>query len=593
MKVFGINMSPKATDILNQKLNRISLFNKANEILFEAFGINHFFSNQEEYERFKSAITNPDDIVSDTERLDYGDFQTNIEFAKTVTSFLKEKKGLNPQIVIEPTCGKGNFIIAALSTFKQIEKIIGIEIFMPYIWETKFSIIDFYISHPQEKKPIIELHHFNVFNFKFGRISDKLNKEILILGNPPWVTNSKLSSLESTNLPKKSNFKKHNGLDAITGKGNFDIGEYITLMMFDSFQNSAGHLALLVKNTVIKNILVDQYRIKYKISDIEKLRIDSKKIFNVNVEASLLICKLNSKPEYICNEYNFKDQEKLLREFGWVKNKFVSDINLYHQYQDIDGVCKFEWRQGIKHDLSEIMELDKINRLYVNKKDEEVKLEENMIYGILKSSDLKQIVINKPRKYTIVTQKKVGMDTSYIEQEYQKTFKYLESHKEKFEKRKSSIYKNMPNFSIFGVGDYSFKPYKVAISGLYKTFSFSLILPFNEKPLLLDDTCYFLGFDEIEYAVYTFLLLNSDKTNQFLRAITFPDAKRTFTKEILMRIDLFKLTKSISLSELQNNLENLNNNYNISISLGKWGNYLRKLNPPISFEQMDIFTLAT
>ncbi|HPS64439.1 MAG TPA: hypothetical protein PK447_02560, partial [Ignavibacteria bacterium] len=132
-----------------------------------------------------------------------------------------------------------------------------------------------------------------------------------------------------------------------------------------------------------------------------------------------------------------------------------------------------------------------------------------------------------------------------------------------------------------------------AISGLYKTFSFSLILPFNEKPLLLDDTCYFLGFDEIEYAVYTFLLLNSDKTNQFLRAITFPDAKRTFTKEILMRIDLFKLTKSISLSELQNNLENLNNNYNISISLGKWGNYLRKLNPPISFEQMDIFTLAT
>ena len=33
--------------------------------------------------------------------------------------------------------------------------------------------------------------------------------------------------------------------------------------------------------------------------------------------------------------------------------------------------------------------------------------------------------------------------------------------------------KKAGTFSIFGIGDYSFKPYKVAISGLYKTFHFS------------------------------------------------------------------------------------------------------------------------
>jgi len=38
--------------------------------------------------------------------------------------------------------------------------------------------------------------------------------------NPPWVTNSQLSALNSNNLPAKSNFKQAKGIDAITGKQN-------------------------------------------------------------------------------------------------------------------------------------------------------------------------------------------------------------------------------------------------------------------------------------------------------------------------------------------------------------------------------------
>ena len=52
------------------------------------------------------------------------------------------------------------------------------------------------------------------------------------------------------------------------------------------------------------------------------------------------------------------------------------------------------------------------------------------------------------------------------------------------------------------------------ISGLYKTFHFTLILPQNSKPIMLDDTCYFLGFDNLEFAVYTTILLNSNQTKE-------------------------------------------------------------------------------
>ena len=143
---------------------------------------------------------------------------------------------------------------------------------------------------------------------------------------------------------------------------------------------------------------------------------------------------------------------------------------------------------------------------------------------------------------TIVTQKFVGQDTSYIKQ-YPQTFGYLNNHIDLFRLRKSSIYRGKCDFSIFGIGDYSFKPYKIAISGLYKTFHFCLVKPQNGKPVMLDDTCYFIGFDTLEQAEYIWNLLNTDIVENLLKSIAFADAKRMITKDILMRIDLRKVAQ--------------------------------------------------
>ena len=407
-----------------------------------------------------------------------------------------------------------------------------------------------------------------------------------------------MGSLNSDNLPKKRNFKNHSGLDAMTGKGNFDIAEFITLMMIETFQKINGNVALLVKNSVVKNILFDQVNKKYPISELEKLCIDSKKEFNVSVEACLFSCNLNSEIEFECSEFDFysqnelrterrKDQRKAKR-FGWFNGKFVSNIDTYIDTKDIDGESPFVWRQGLKHDCSSIMELDKVNGHFVNGLNEEVKLEDGLVYGLLKSSDLKNTVINQTRKFTIVTQKKVGQETNYIKIDYPKTYQYLTEHQENFSARKSSIYNNKPPFSIFGIGDYSFKPYKVAISGLYKTFHFTLILPQNDKPVMLDDTCYLIGFDKIEFAVYSLILLNSDTTVQLLQSVTFSDAKRTFTKDVLMRIDLVELAKRIDKAVLQSELETLNEKYNLNLTLNFWDNFIDEMTP-VNNGQMTIF----
>lgn len=602
MKVFEANITYQVSDYLNDNLKNVVSVEKANLKMYEAFGFIRFFDNKEDLEILKETVSISQNIVSEPDRAEYGDFQTNEELANKVV-FLLTAKNIAPEIIIEPTCGKGSFIIASLRQIKGIKQVFGVEIYKPYIWETKFNIIDFYLSNLTEIKPEISILHSSVFDFDFRTIGEEnKTKEILIIGNPPWVTNSKLGSLNSSNLPKKTNFKNHNGLDAMTGKSNFDIAEYITLMMIEIFQTQKGNIALLIKNAVIKNIVFDQNNNKYHISEIEKYSIDSKKEFNVSVEASLFYCKLKTEPKFECTEFsiyttnelrtiqrtNKRQEEGRNNRFGWTSKKFVSNIDEYVHSKNLDGTCPFEWRQGIKHDCSSIMELDRLNGNFINGLKNEVKLENDLVYGILKSSDLKNTVINETRKYTIVTQKKVGQDTNYIKYDFPKTYKYLSEHQDVFNSRKSGIYNNKPPFSIFGVGDYSFKPYKVAISGLYKTFHFTLVLPQNEKPVMLDDTCYMLGFEKLEFAVYSLILLNSQTTMRLLQSITFADAKRTFTKDVLMRIDLLKLAQTIDKSELQKGLNYINETYSFNLTLDFWCNFIHEMTP-IQSGQIELF----
>ncbi len=217
--------------------------------MYDAFGIIHFFDNITELETLKEVLSETHNIIEEPDRAEYGDFQTNSNLANKVTLHLTSKN-ISPEILVEPTCGKGNFIIASLKQFKNIKNVFGVEIYKPYVWETKFSIINFFLENPENKKPEILITHCNVFDFDFKKIAkEHSTKDVLIIGNPPWVTNSKLGSLNSSNLPKKTNFKNHSGLDAMTGKGNFDIAEHITLTMIETFQKMKGNLLLLIKNS--------------------------------------------------------------------------------------------------------------------------------------------------------------------------------------------------------------------------------------------------------------------------------------------------------------------------------------------------------
>ena len=143
MKVFDANITYHVSGYLNENLKHISAFEKANKKLYEAFQIKEFFENNEELEILKEVLSHNGNVVEEPDRAEYGDFQTNANLANNVTLHLASRS-ISPDLVIEPTCGKGNFIIASLANFKNIKKVLGVEIFKPYVWETKFNIINFF-----------------------------------------------------------------------------------------------------------------------------------------------------------------------------------------------------------------------------------------------------------------------------------------------------------------------------------------------------------------------------------------------------------------------------------------------------------------
>jgi hypothetical protein len=520
----------------------------ANEGLRRLTGVRCFFPDRMAFNEFRRILMLHPLSTDSSRGREWGDFQTPPGLTAQVCGYLAGT-GVSPQFIVEPTYGTGNFILAALRAFPTVELVYGVEIQEKYAWHLKIALLIQALKG--ERAPAeIELHQDDIFTHCFpARILEAQN--ILVVGNPPWVTSAEPGVLDSRNLPVKRNVKALRGMDAITGKSNFDIGEFVVLRMLELFSAQHGTLAMLCKNAVIKNMVAILPRYRFRVSHVRAFEIDASREFGAAVDASLLVMDVGvPDPTFTCQVAMLDQPDRVTRTFGWVNSKFVSNVEAYKSTSALDGKSPLVWRQGLKHDCAQIMELDAQDGAWVNGNGEVVDVEEQWVYWLLKGSDLRSFEVDRARKKVIVTQRHLGQDTSALQKSAPRLWEYLVRNSEYFERRKSRIYRDKPHFSIFGVGEYSFKMYKVAISGLYKEPCFAVVLPIDNRPVMLDDTCYFLSFDTYPDALFTASLLNSPVVKRFLQSIVFTDAKRPYTKEVLMRIDLIQVASRLSLQGL-------------------------------------------
>lgn len=464
-------------------------------------------------------------------RAEFGDFQTPLALAREVCLKVQQLLG-SPRAVLEPACGRGSFVQASLDVFAGCRQVVGLDIDSGHIKAARRALG----GHPRRDR--VELRRADFFGVDWQHELSRLATPLLVLGNPPWVTSATLGSLESTNLPPRSRMPGLTGLDALTGQSNFDISEWLLGRLLSSLGKRRAMLAMLVKSAVARRVLCQAWSSGLPLGRAFIHTIDARRHFGAAVDACLFCCETGARrPGQRCAVHEGLQSDRPRAVLGFVDGEIVSDLKAFERTRQLRADRPQGWRSGVKHDCARVFELREGAHGLQNGFGEPVRVEADRVYPLLKGSDVRHGRLLSGR-HLLLTQRLMAEDTTALSRSAPRTWAYLQRHAERLDGRRSRIYQNRPRFAIFGVGDYTFSPHKVAVSGLYGVPRFLAVPPREGRPVVFDDTVYFLPCRTAREARARADLLNGPLAATFFQAYLFPDAKRPITRRLLDRLDL-------------------------------------------------------
>ena len=472
---------------------------------------------------------------------EFGDFQTPEYLAHAVVARIRsDSESPPPATIIEPTCGVGSLLLAAADAYPEAQRIVGADINSDHLGALERVV-----------RTRADAGRFNLvcsdfFSLDWERLLEGLPRPFLVIGNPPWVTNADVGRLNGSNLPEKSNFGRRTGMEAMTGKSNFDISENMLLKALGWIDRESDRMAMLCKTSVARKVLKRAWREGAAVSQCSVAGIDAKRHFGAAVDACLLSMSSGAADSHTCPVYGDLCADAPSSVIGCHDGTLLSDDCRFRANIDfLGGDSHYRWRSGVKHDCGRVMELKEVDGKLVNGLGESVDIEDSCLFPLLKSSDVGNGRTENARLRMLVPQRQIGQPTESLRETLPGTWRYLEDHADMLDGRRSAIYRNRPRFSVFGVGHYTFARWKVAISGFYKSLEFRLVGPLGGKPVVFDDTVYFLGANSQAEAEFLAGVLNSGRCRDFLESMVFWSDKRPVTGELLGRIDIGKAARRL------------------------------------------------
>jgi hypothetical protein len=356
-----------------------------------------------------------------------------------------------PQRVLEPACGAGAFLIAARETFGPACELAGVEVQRERYGPALAAL--------GARDAALQVRFADAYRFDFGALPWAGDGPLALIGNPPWIAADALVRSGALQ-PPRDNHKRLRGLDARTGAANFDVAEFLALKVLREAMPVGSLLALILKARVARDLIDTAARVGIGLAVLAVEPLDARRWFGAAVDAVILYARVT----------------------GFAAAPAAAPAPR-------GGAL---WRAGIKHDAAAVFELVREGEIWRNGFGEIVEVPAACRYPYRKARDLHHDSA-LPERALIVTQTRLGQATDGLPADLRR---YLTRHAARLSARRSSIYVGAAPFAMFGVGPYSFAPWKVGVAGLYARPHFRVLGPREGKPTLVGDTAYFVSFDE-------------------------------------------------------------------------------------------------
>src|SRR5262249_29150626 len=178
---------------------------------------------------------------------------------------------------------------------------------------------------------------------------------------------SQLGMIEGNNLPRKSNFQNHSGLDALTGKSNFDISEWMLLRALEWLNGRRATLAVLCKTTTARKILSHGWKQSLQIARANLYRVNAVKYFDAAVTACWLVVEMARDGRSVeCDDHDELNFDAPSKSFGFRDGRLIADLSAYDAWKRLIAEKPFPWRSGIKHDCAKLLELERDGACFRN-----------------------------------------------------------------------------------------------------------------------------------------------------------------------------------------------------------------------------------
>ncbi len=191
-----------------------------------------------------------------------------------------------------------------------------------------------------------------------------------------------------------------------------------------------------------------------------------------------------------------------------------------------------EIRHGLKDDASDVFGLDR---------EELGAVDEDLVYPYLASRHVVKFGLFG-HDLRLVPSRRAGEDNeAWLRETYPDTYDYLERRREALEDRESGWLDDGPFYSAFGLGEYTWAPYKVVWCRLGFKPHFAVAgtvtdPDLGERPVVPGDHCMFVPRERREAAHYLCALLNAAPYQRALRELG--SGKASLSKTAVSRLRL-------------------------------------------------------